>query len=249
MASSTPEMDGVYLVELKQRHAQKRTGTASRCLRPRSKHRRTVVVQIQTVCPSWLFIKVPQKYASEPCDSNGVNTPIGAVGTVDYFLSDDQAAGTAATRGRHLLRVCQAGPALNSTGLLCLRRPALGWTSGEQDIRPDPDAFFQRHLHLGVYPTAPYPGNNHCIGPSPWADEQYLAYGPLLDAMRGKRWVLLPHCIEVAGNAAKVNLFEVPGGYAMPVTFAGRAKSVEVVLRGLSGLVRQEPGLKRSIPA
>jgi hypothetical protein len=131
---------------------------------------------------------------------------------------------------------CQAGPALNSTGLLSLRRPAIGWTSGEQDIRPDPDAFFQRHLHMGVYPTVPYPGNNHCIGPSPWVDEQYLAYGSLLDAMRGKRWVLLPHCVEVTGNAAKVNLFEVPGGYAMPVTFGGQAKSVEVVLRGLQGI-------------
>ena len=79
---------------------------------------------------------------------------------------------------------CQTGPALNATGLLCLHRPALGWTSGEQDIRPDSDAFFQRHLHMGVYPTAPYPGNNHCICPNPWVDEQYLAYGPLLDASR-----------------------------------------------------------------
>ncbi|MBI2302850.1 MAG: NPCBM/NEW2 domain-containing protein, partial [Armatimonadetes bacterium] len=77
--------------------------------------------------------------------------------------------------------------ALNSTGLLCIRRPALGWTAWEGDLKPDPDAFFQRHLHLGVYPTAPYPNNNHCIGPSPFADEQYLAYGPLLDAMRGKK--------------------------------------------------------------
>jgi hypothetical protein len=54
-------------------------GPASRCLRPRCKHRRTVVrrtvvVQIETVCPSWLFIKVSQKYASEPCDINGVKT-------------------------------------------------------------------------------------------------------------------------------------------------------------------------------
>jgi hypothetical protein len=63
---SITEMGGVYFVELKQRRSQKRTGTASRCLRPRSKHRRTVVVQIETVCPSWLFIKVPQTYASEP---------------------------------------------------------------------------------------------------------------------------------------------------------------------------------------
>jgi hypothetical protein len=131
---------------------------------------------------------------------------------------------------------CQTGAALNSTALLCVRRPAIGWTSGEQDLRPDPDAFFQRHLHMGVYPTAPYPGNHHCIGPSPWVDEQYLAYGPLLDAMRGKRWVLLPHCAEVAGYAAKINLFQTFGGYAVPVTFAGKAREVKVVLRGLQHL-------------
>jgi len=71
---SITEMGGVFFVELKQRRSQKRTGTASRCLRPSSKHRRTVVIQIETVCPSWLFIKVPQTYASEPCDINGVKT-------------------------------------------------------------------------------------------------------------------------------------------------------------------------------
>jgi hypothetical protein len=120
--------------------------------------------------------------------------------------------------------------------MLSLRRPAIGWTNDEDDLRPDPDAFFQRHLYLGVYPTAPYPTNNHCITPSPWADKQYGDYGPLLDAMRGKKWVLTPHAVTVAGNAAKVNLFEVPGGYAMPVVFAGKAASVKVTLHGLSGI-------------
>ena len=131
---------------------------------------------------------------------------------------------------------CHWGAALNATGILSLRRPAIGWTNDEDDLRPDPDAFFQRHLYLGVYPTAPYPTNNHCITPSPWADEQYGDYGPLLDAMRGKKWVLTPHAVTVAGNAAKVNLFEVPGGYAMPVMFAGKAASVKVTLHGLSGI-------------
>jgi hypothetical protein len=134
---------------------------------------------------------------------------------------------------------CHWGAALNATGILSLRRPAIGWTNDEDDLRPDPDAFFQRHLYLGVYPTAPYPTNNHCITPSPWADEQYGDYGPLLDAMRGKKWVLTPHAVTVAGNAAKVNLFAVPGGYAMPVMFAGKAASVKVTLHGLSGIADQ----------
>ena len=81
---------------------------------------------------------------------------------------------------------CQTGPALNSTALLSVRKPALGWTPAADTLRPDPDAFFQRHLYLGVYPTAPYPGNNHCIKPDRWADKFYCDYGPLLDAIRGE---------------------------------------------------------------
>jgi hypothetical protein len=129
----------------------------------------------------------------------------------------------------------QNGQALNATGLLSVRRPAIGWTDEEKTVRADPDAFFQRHLYMGVYPMAPYPSNNHSLNPSPWVDQQYLDYGPLLDAMRGKKWVLRPHCIEVRGAAAKANLFEVPGGHVIPVTFAGNARSVEVVLRGMDG--------------
>ena len=34
----------------------------------------------------------------------------------------------------------------------------------------------------------------------------------------------------------KVNLFQVPGGYALPVTFGGKAKSVTVRLRNVPGL-------------
>ena len=124
-----------------------------------------------------------------------------------------------------------ASAPLNLTALLALRKPALGWTSGERDLKPDPDAFFQRCLHLGVYPMAPFPGNDHSLLPSPWVDRQYLDYGPLLDAIRGKKWVLQPHCAAVQDDAAKVNLFEAPGGYVVPVTFAGQAASVKVVLR------------------
>ncbi len=154
---------------------------------------------------------------------------------------------------------CFWGAALNATGLLSLRRPAIGWTGmwnvGERGcLWPDPDAFFQRHLHLGVFPTAPYPGNDHCIAPSPWADKQYLDYGPLLDAVRGKKWVLLPHVVTAPGNQAKVNLFEVPGGYALPVTFAGEATSVRIVLRGIEGLTEKticealHPGREKGQP-
>lgn len=122
------------------------------------------------------------------------------------------------------------GRSLNLTAFLCVRKPAIAWTSEPKDLQPDPDAFFQRHLLMGVYPTAPVPGNDHAIGPDPWATGQYEAYGPLLDAIRGKKWDLSPHAAEAQGSAL-VNLFEVPGGYAVPVTFAGNAATAVVDLR------------------
>ena len=123
------------------------------------------------------------------------------------------------------------GAALNETGMLCALKPAIGWTSSEEDLRPDPDALFQRHLYMGVYPTAPLPQNDHTINPSEFADKYYLDYGPMLDAMRGKRWVLEPHAVEVKGATAKANLFEVPGGYVVPVVFGGKAKTASIILR------------------
>ena len=66
----------------------------------------------------------------------------------------------------------------------------------------------------------------------------YLDYGPLLDAMRGKKWVLTPHCVETTAPGVKVNLFEVPGGYALPVTFGGDTGFAEVTVRNISGLAQ-----------
>ena len=131
------------------------------------------------------------------------------------------------------------GPALNTNALLAVRKPLLCWTPDPGALQPDPDAYFQRHLHLGAYPTAPYPGNNHCIEPNTPADKYYLDYGPLLDAIRGKQWVLRPRVVAVVGQKAKANLFEVPGGYALPVTFGGRESAVTVLLDGLPRLARQ----------
>ena len=129
----------------------------------------------------------------------------------------------------------EASP-LNTTALLCLRKPALGWTGKAQHLQPDPDKFFQKYLHMGVYPMAPYPGNDHALQPDPNVERYYLDYGPMLDSMRGKKWVLEPHCVEAAGGLAQVNLFEVPGGYVIPVTHGGQAESVEVVVRNVKGL-------------
>ena len=122
---------------------------------------------------------------------------------------------------------------LNTTSLLGVHRPVLGWTRNADNLRPDPDAHFQRNLYLGVFPTAPFPGNDHSIAPDPWVDRQYLDYGPLLDAMRGKRWVLTPDPIRVLSSAASVNLFETPGGFVAPVMLGGTDKQAIVELEGI----------------
>ena len=150
------------------------------------------------------------------------------------------------------------GRGLNSSALMGLDKPVMTWTYNESLFRPDPDTFFQRHLLMGACPTAPYPWNNHCIVPDMnwdqfyynyaalferdtghlWMkpDQYYLDYGPLLAAIRGKKWVLAPHCVEVVGGPAQVNLFQVPGGYAMPVCFGGKADYADVMIRNVPDL-------------
>lgn len=126
------------------------------------------------------------------------------------------------------------GNALNASALLGLRKPVVCWTYNETLSQPGPDAFMQRHLHMGCFPTAPYPFNNHCITPAPEAVRVFLDYGPLLDAMRGRRWVLEPHCVNTSSPATKVNLFETADRLVVPVTFGGGEKSVRVTLRGVA---------------
>jgi len=120
------------------------------------------------------------------------------------------------------------GAALNLTGLLSVERPASGWTAEESQVRPDPDGFFQRFLYMGVFPMAPFPGNDHSLRPSEWVDRQYLDYGPLMNAMRGRTWVLDAHAITVQDGAAKVNLFRVRDGWVAPVVFGGSQAKVTV---------------------
>ncbi len=148
----------------------------------------------------------------------------------------------------------QQGGALNASALMGLRKPVLGWTWNDT-LQPDADVFFQQRLFLGIFPIAPYPNNNHCITNEPWADQQYLDYGSLLDAMRGKKWVLEPHCVEAITAGVSVNLFEVSaGGYALPVVALGSgAKTATVRVRNLPNLgqLRAEalyPGAGASSP-
>ena len=125
---------------------------------------------------------------------------------------------------------------VNGTGFLALQKPGIVWTYDGSSFGGDPDAYFQRHLHMGVYPMVPYMKNDHSITPDPETDAPYLDYGPLLAAMRGKKWVLEPHCIDVEGGKAKANLFAVPAGWAAPITFGPKHGTIQVTLRNLPGL-------------
>jgi hypothetical protein len=129
---------------------------------------------------------------------------------------------------------------VNLSGLAGINKPVMQWTSVAENIRKEPDAYFQRHLHLGAFLTAPLPGNDHAILPNAEIERHYLDYGPLLDTLRGKRWLLLPHVVHVEGDKALANVFDVPGGYVIPVTFGGKEPAAEVVLQNLPRLPGQK---------
>jgi hypothetical protein len=123
-----------------------------------------------------------------------------------------------------------AAAALNLSAMLGLFKPVLGWIAHSGQVLPDYHQFFQRFLFMGVFPMAPFPGNDHSLLPSPDIDQAFLDYGPLLARLRGKRWTLSPRPVSVTGDVAIANVFEVTDGYAVPIVFA-QAETVHVTLR------------------
>jgi hypothetical protein len=88
-----------------------------------------------------------------------------------------------------------------------------------------------------MFPVAPFPQNDHCILPSAEADKIYLDYGPMFTAMRGRKWCLLPHVVQIDQGEAKTNLFKVAGGYVIPITLGGSAANSSLTLRDLPEIV------------
>lgn len=119
----------------------------------------------------------------------------------------------------------ETGPGLNLCAFLGMRMPVVAWTYDTTHMQPDPNLFFQRMLYMGTFPTAPIPYNNHTILPSTFADQWYLAYGPLLKSMEKRQWVLTPHPVTIPDHNALVNIFKVPGGYCVPVVMAANGAS------------------------
>lgn len=117
---------------------------------------------------------------------------------------------------------------MNLSAYLTLFKPFLAWTPDSPTVLADPDEYFQRHLYLGAFPTAPFPGNDHTIGPDPAAEKHYLDYGPLLAALKGRRWILEPHIVEAREGNALVNIFRVGDEFVLPVV---RAKSELIRIR------------------
>jgi len=133
-----------------------------------------------------------------------------------------------------------AGASMNTSALLGVYKPVLGWVRWKEDFQPNPDLFFQKCLYLGIYPMAPFPGNDHSILPNKSIEKYYLDYGPLLNAMRGKKWVLRPHVIEVKDHLAKANIFKVPGGFIIPVVFGGEVSRAKVIIRNLPDTIESK---------
>lgn len=120
---------------------------------------------------------------------------------------------------------------LNLTAFLTLNKPALGWTPGKEVIEEaGGDNFFQKYLYLGVFPMCPFPGNDHALQPDSMVDKLYLDYGPLMNQLKEKQWVLKPAIVSVKNDKAKVNIFKTSRGYSIPVVY-GDGNVVTIILK------------------
>ncbi len=128
------------------------------------------------------------------------------------------------------------GNEMNLDAFLSVLKPDIEWVTSKSRLRVHPNRFLQSYLFMGTFPEAPYPGGNHSIRPAPWVDKFYLDYGPLFKAIDQRRWVFVPHVLEVENDTAKANIFKVPGGYAIAICFGGKAPSAAITVKGLSNL-------------
>jgi len=120
---------------------------------------------------------------------------------------------------------------LNLCAQMAFFKPIIAWTASKESLMPDPDAYFQRHLYLGAFLTAPFPGNDHCIGPDAWAEKFYTDYGYMLLAIKGREWLLSPHIVQVENGTAKANAFKANDKVIIPVVLGGTASKATLTLK------------------
>ncbi|HTY59484.1 MAG TPA: hypothetical protein VMF59_11740 [Bacteroidota bacterium] len=124
----------------------------------------------------------------------------------------------------------QIGDNLNLSAFLTMYKPLICWTPDKGTVMKSPDEFFQRHLLMGAFPTAPYPGNDHTIEPDPEVERFYLDYGPMFTRMHGRSWVLLPRVVEVVRGGALCNIFTSERRVLVPLVM-GTTDSAGVRIR------------------
>jgi hypothetical protein len=120
---------------------------------------------------------------------------------------------------------------LNLCAQMAFLKPIIAWTASRENLMPNPDAYFQHHLYLGAFLTVPYPGNDHCIIPDAWAEKYYADYGLLLQALKGREWIMSPHVVEVEDGWAKANVFKANDKIIIPVVLGGDTSQASVILR------------------
>jgi hypothetical protein len=125
----------------------------------------------------------------------------------------------------------------NLSAFLTFFKPLICWTPDKETVLKSPDAFMQSHLVLGAFPTAPFPGNDHTVGPDPAVERYYLEYGRMFSRLRGRVWVLIPGIVSVRGDAALCNIFKTGKNLLVPVVL-GRRDTVSVHIRHCEQLFR-----------
>ncbi len=121
---------------------------------------------------------------------------------------------------------------INANAILCVNKPLLGWCRDRKTMGSDLDAYMQKYLHLGMYPMAPFPGNDHALLPDAEVDRLYLDYGGLFKTLKGKNWILEPGLVSIIGDKAKVNIFDTQVGTIIPVTF-GKDNQVRLRIKNI----------------
>jgi len=97
------------------------------------------------------------------------------------------------------------GAIVNAVGILGARSTSILWTSNARECcssEAAADVYFQRRLYMKVYPMAPFPQADHCIGSDAAAEVLYIRYGGMMSAMRGAKYLLMTHAVNVSGSGS-----------------------------------------------